>query len=263
MKGGFARAGKVSIYLGKFLFLILIPDKSFHRTNGGKSLLYHSVQTIHNALKSGVHRCHLRHDPEKNASQNRQAHKKYNRQLRIHPKGKQNSHYQKGRAPCHRTKSCIYHILKHRYIRSHSCDQRGHCEMIQVGKCILLHLLILRFPDLRAPAISRLRCKMCIQKPGNQRHQRTQDHLNSFLINIRKIMVCHSHIDQIRDHNRNKQFKAGLDQNQHCPQHHIPPIRPRILQKPLHIIHPGTTLLMSYLSSDIFNSLYTIFPFFL
>ena len=82
--------------------------------------------------------------------------------------------------------------------------------MIQVGKCILLHLLILRLPNLCAPSISRLRSKVRIQKPGNQRHQRTQNHLNSFLVNIRKVMICHSHIDQVRDHNGNKQFKASL-----------------------------------------------------
>ena len=120
--------------------------------------------------------------------------------------------------------------------------------MIQVGKCILLHLLILRLSDLRAPAVSRLRRKVCIQKARNQRHQRTQNHLNSFLVNIRKVMICHSHIDQVRDHNGNKQFKASLNQNQHRPQHHIPPIRPRIPQKPLHIIHPTPRSLCRILS---------------
>ena len=59
VEGSLAGAGQICVDLREFLFLIFVPDKGFHRTDGSEAFLNHPVQSVHNALKPCVHGCYF------------------------------------------------------------------------------------------------------------------------------------------------------------------------------------------------------------
>ena len=230
MEGTLAGFHQLFIDAAELLLLVLPPNKSLYRPDGGEALLHHIVELVHGLLKPPIHGGHLTHYKKEDQSQNGSAHHKNEGQPGIHPEGQTQAHYQHHRAAHQRPQAAVDGVLKHRHIGGHTGNQRGTFKFIQIGKPIALDPLVLGFSDISSPAVGRPGCKTGIQQTGHQSQQRTHPHLNSLPYNIMQVLVLHTHINQVGHQHRNHKLKGCLNQHQQAAHQQVPTVGTQIGQ---------------------------------
>ena len=226
-------AGRHQLFIDplEFLFLIFSPDKGLDRPNGGKSLLHHVIEAVHRLLQAAVHGSHLADHPDEDHRQNRGAHDKHQRELRVHPEGEPQAHQEHHRTANQRTQSAVDGVLQHGHVGGHAGDERGAVEMVQIGKGVLLHLFILGLPDARAPAVGGAGGKPGVQQAGGQRKQGAQSHQRALRQDMADVAVRHANVDEVGHQHGDDQLKRGFHQHQQRPDQQVPAIGSQIAQK--------------------------------
>ena len=237
MEGPLTGSHQLLIDRLELLLLIFSPHKGLHRPDSGKSLLHHVVQLVHGLLEPAVHGRHLAHHKEQDQGQNGGGNHKDQGQPGVHPEGQPKPHHQHHRAAHQGPKPAVDGVLEHRHVGGHTGDQRGALKPVQVGKGVVLHLLILGLPDACAPAVGRPGGKPGVQQAGDQRQQGAYPHLNPFDHDIVEVPVLHPHIDEVGHQHRDHQFKDGFHQHQQAPEKQIPAIGSQIRQQPFQLPH--------------------------
>ena len=119
--------------------------------------------------------------------------------------------------------------------------------MIKIRKCILLYSCIFCLSNLCTPSIWGLCWKMGIQKTSDKCSKCKQCHLDSLYINIIDIVICHSDINQVWNHDRDKQLKTSLDHDKQRAENHVLFVRPHIPEQSLHIFHKFNSFAVFYI----------------
>ena len=132
MKGLLARVHQRRVDFAEFFFFIFAADKCLDRANGGQTLFYNVVEFIDRFLQYRIHRRNFPHDKKQRNAENRRAHHKHKRKLRVHPKRQENPHDNHNGASHQRAEAAVDCILQNRDVGRHARDKRGRLKTVQV-----------------------------------------------------------------------------------------------------------------------------------
>ena len=213
-EGGQADAHQLGVDLLEFFFLVVAPDKGFHRPDGGQAFLHHRVQVIHSLLQPGVHGGDPPYDEEQDDAQHRRADKKDHGQGGAHVKGKGHPQHQHGRPAHHGPEPAVDGVLDHGDVGGHPGDEGRSLEVVQVAEGVMLHLGVFGLADARAEPVGGAGRVPGVQQPGDEGQHRADGHFHAGPHDLPHVPVGNALVDDVAHQDGDHHLKGALDHHQ-------------------------------------------------